>query len=57
MISMAYAKVLDTVSATVGTNEIYDVACSKTVKQDMRIKCARSAHEDSSIYIYIYICI
>ena len=55
MISMAYATVPDTVSAIVGTDEIYDVACSRTVKQDMRIKCERSAHEDSSIYIYIYI--
>ena len=55
MISMAYAKVPDTVFVIVGTDEIYDVASSRTVKQDMRIKCARSAHEDSSVYIYIYI--
>ena len=32
----------------------YDAVRAQIVEQDMRIKCARSAHEDSSIYIYIY---
>ena len=33
----------------------YDAVRAQIVEQDKRIKCARSAHEDSSIYIYIYI--
>ena len=33
----------------------YDDANAQTWNGYMRIKCARSAHEDSSIYIYIYI--
>ena len=34
---------------------LYDNASGQILKQDMTIKCARNAHEDSSTYIYIHI--
>ena len=55
MSSMKYAVVPDTVFVIRGAGELYDVANARIVRQDMRIKCARSAHEDSSIYIYIHV--